>query len=96
MAGLPGRKRDSNVALGFVIVAVCKVVYCNFERSAKPIFTVEKAWEKVGQVPNEVFVEGMVRDGDRWPFYYGAADKQIGVATADSLPVTQTRNLRSR
>ncbi|MGA7633697.1 MAG: glycoside hydrolase family 130 protein [Terriglobales bacterium] len=51
-------------------------------RSAEPIFAPEKEWEKVGQVPNVVFVEGMVRDGDRWLFYYGAADKYIGVATA--------------
>jgi beta-1,2-mannosidase len=51
-------------------------------RSETPVFAPEKEWEKVGQVPNVVFVEGMVRDGNRWLFYYGAADKHIGVATA--------------
>lgn len=51
-------------------------------RSEKPIFSVEKEWEKTGQVPNVVFVQGMVRDGNRWLFYYGGADKYIGVATA--------------
>ncbi|MGA2353752.1 MAG: glycoside hydrolase family 130 protein [Terriglobales bacterium] len=51
-------------------------------RAAEPMFAPEKEWEKVGQVPNVVFVEGMVRDGNRWLFYYGAADKYIGVATA--------------
>ena len=30
-------------------------------RSEQPIFAPEKEWEKVGQVPNVVFVEGMVR-----------------------------------
>ena len=55
-------------------------------RSDKPIFTVEREWEKVGQVPNVVFVEGMVRDGSRWLFYYGGADKYIGVAMAASVP----------
>jgi beta-1,2-mannosidase len=54
-------------------------------RSAEPVFAPEKEWEKVGQVPNVVFVEGMVRDGDRWLFYYGAGDKHIGVATAPVL-----------
>jgi predicted GH43/DUF377 family glycosyl hydrolase len=34
----------------------------------------------VGQVPNLVFVEGMVRRGDRYLFYYGGADKYVGVA----------------
>ena len=51
-------------------------------RSETPVLAPEKEWEKVGQVPNVVFVEGMVRDGNRWLFYYGAADKHIGVAIA--------------
>jgi predicted GH43/DUF377 family glycosyl hydrolase len=51
-------------------------------RTDQPIFNPEKEWEKVGQVPNVVFVEGMVRHGKRWLFYYGAADKYVGVAEA--------------
>jgi len=54
-------------------------------RSEKPVFSPEKEWERVGQVPNVVFVEGMVRDGNRWLFYYGGADKHVGVATAPTL-----------
>ena len=55
-------------------------------RSDQPMFVPEKDWEKVGQVPNVVFVEGMARQGTRYLFYYGAADKYIGVAEA---PVVQ-------
>ena len=51
-------------------------------RSDQPIFAPEKGWETVGQVPNVIFVEGMVRQGRRWLFYYGGADKYIGVAEA--------------
>ncbi len=51
-------------------------------RSEKPIFFPENEWEKVGQVPNVVFVEGMVQARNRFLFYYGAADKYIGVAEA--------------
>jgi predicted GH43/DUF377 family glycosyl hydrolase len=61
-------------------------------RSDAPIFAPEKEWEKAGQVPNVTFVEamvlvrkkeeGLVRRGDRFFFYYGAADKYIGVAEA--------------
>jgi beta-1,2-mannosidase len=51
-------------------------------RSEKPIFKVENEWEKNGQVPNVVFVEAMVRDENRWLFYYGGADKYVGVAVA--------------
>jgi predicted GH43/DUF377 family glycosyl hydrolase len=54
-------------------------------RSDSPIFAPETEWEKVGQVPNVVFVEGMVRDGNRFLFYYGGADKNVGVATAPAL-----------
>ena len=49
-------------------------------RSEEPIFSPEKDWEKTGQVPNVVFVEGLVQKGGRFFFYYGAADKYIGVA----------------
>lgn len=51
-------------------------------RTDTPVFVPERKWEKVGQVPNVVFVEGMVRHGDRWFFYYGGADKYVGVAEA--------------
>jgi beta-1,2-mannosidase len=54
-------------------------------RSDQPIFVPEKEWEKIGQVPNVVFVEGMVRQGDRYIFYYGAADKYIGAAEAPTV-----------
>jgi predicted GH43/DUF377 family glycosyl hydrolase len=55
-------------------------------RSDEPIFAPEKDWEKVGQVPNVVFVEGMVRRGQYWLFYYGAADKYIGAAEVRASP----------
>ena len=58
-----------------------KVLY----RSEQTIFEPEKEWEKVGQVANVVFVEGMVEDGDHYLFYYGGADKYVGVAKAPKL-----------
>jgi len=51
-------------------------------RSDTPIFAPERDWENVGQVPNVVFVEGMVQMKNRFFFYYGAADKYVGVAEA--------------
>ena len=51
-------------------------------RSDEPVFVPEKKWEKVGQVPNVVFVEGMVRRRNRYLFYYGGADQNVGVAEA--------------
>jgi predicted GH43/DUF377 family glycosyl hydrolase len=55
-------------------------------RADRPVFRVERDWEQAGQVPNVVFVEGMARAGDRWLFYYGGADKYVGVASTRSLP----------
>jgi predicted GH43/DUF377 family glycosyl hydrolase len=51
-------------------------------RSDEPVFSPEKDWEKVGQVPNVVFVEGMVKQAGRYLFYYGGADTYVGVAEA--------------
>ena len=50
------------------------------------VFAPEKEWEKVGQVPNVVFVEGMVKQEKKYLFYYGGADKYIGVAMAHIQP----------
>jgi len=66
-------------------------------RTDEPIFAPEKEWEKIGQVPNVVFVEGMLplehrflEDGTEvkpprksFLFYYGGADKFVGMAEAD-------------
>jgi predicted GH43/DUF377 family glycosyl hydrolase len=70
-----------------------KLVYCTgwaifdrndptrlLRRSDQPVFSPEMEWEKVGQVPNVVFVEGMARSGNRLLLYYGGADKYIGIA----------------
>jgi predicted GH43/DUF377 family glycosyl hydrolase len=56
-----------------------KVLY----RSDAPIFEPTLDWEKNGQVPNVIFVEGMVQQGHHFLFYYGAADKWVGVVEAD-------------
>jgi predicted GH43/DUF377 family glycosyl hydrolase len=52
------------------------------------IFAPEKQWEKVGQVPNVVFVEGTVRQGERYLFYYGGADTYVGVAEAPAVSIS--------
>ncbi len=55
-------------------------------RSDQPFFAPEKQWEKVGQVPNVVFVEGMIRRGSSYLLYYGAADTYVGVAVTPASP----------
>ena len=55
-------------------------------RSDQPVLYPEKDWEKAGQVPNVVFVEGMVRQSDRYLYYYGGADSYVGVAEARINP----------
>jgi predicted GH43/DUF377 family glycosyl hydrolase len=58
-----------------------KVLY----RSEEPAFAPELEWEKVGQVPNVVFVEGLLAEKRRYLLYYGGADKYVGVAATETL-----------
>ncbi|MGH9352586.1 MAG: glycoside hydrolase family 130 protein [Terriglobia bacterium] len=51
-------------------------------RARQPIFSPMLPWEKTGQTPGVVFVAGLARRGNRWLFYYGGADKYVGVAVA--------------
>ncbi len=54
-------------------------------RSEEPLFSPQEDWERAGQVPNVIFVEGMVQRGNRFLFYYGGADKYVGVVEAPAL-----------
>jgi predicted GH43/DUF377 family glycosyl hydrolase len=49
-------------------------------RSGKPFIVPELRWEKVGNVPNVIFLEGVVENAGALDLtgYYGAADKYIG------------------
>jgi len=49
-------------------------------RAEQPLFQPDLQWEKEGQVPNVVFVEGMIKDGQKYLLYYGGADANVGVA----------------
>lgn len=60
-------------------------------RSSTPLFRPVTSWEKVGQVPNVVFAEGLVRTPEKWLFYYGGADKYVGVAAAETIPAAASR-----
>ena len=50
-------------------------------RSERPLFEPMEPWEKTGQVPNVVFVEGLVIEPARWLVSYGGADKHVGVVS---------------
>jgi beta-1,2-mannosidase len=54
-------------------------------RSDQPVFEPQLDWEKIGQVPNVVFVEGMLKEPNRFLLYYGGADKYVGIVEAPSL-----------
>ena len=54
------------------------------DRSSEPFLRPTLEAEVVGQVPNVVFIEGLVRHQDSWYLYYGMGDSGIGVATASA------------
>jgi predicted GH43/DUF377 family glycosyl hydrolase len=54
-------------------------------RLAEPVLEPELSWERVGDVDEVVFVQGVHRAGDHLYLTYGAADRCIGAAVA-SVP----------
>ena len=52
-------------------------------RTESPFFEPATTDEIEGQVPNVVFIEGLVNFKGRWYLYYGMADSGIGVAVFD-------------
>lgn len=55
-------------------------------RSDEPLLEPKFDWEKVGQVPNVCFVEGLIDDGSRDLIYFGGADTNVGVAEIHIKP----------
>jgi beta-1,2-mannosidase len=51
-------------------------------RSTRPFLALDAAAERVGQVDDVCFAQGLVAVGDRWHLYFGMADSRIGLATA--------------
>lgn len=49
-------------------------------RSDRSFLQPDTRLERHGQIPNVVFIEGLVRFGDVWYLYYGMGDSGIGVA----------------
>ncbi len=56
------------------------------KRSATPFLLPTEVHERRGQVPEVVFVQGLVRFQRRWLLYFGMADSHIGVAMTDPDP----------
>jgi predicted GH43/DUF377 family glycosyl hydrolase len=54
-------------------------------RSEAPVFSPERGWEESGQVPNVVFIEGLIREGNKLVLYYGGADKYVGAVSTQLL-----------
>jgi len=52
-------------------------------RQKEPILEPELSWEKEGLIPNVIFSCGAVEIDDKYYVYYGAADKNIGVAAIE-------------
>lgn len=71
--------RQSRYACGQALLDGCdptKVLY----RSEDPFLSPTHTMEFSGQVPNVVFIEGLVTFGNQWFLYYGMGDSGIGVA----------------
>ncbi|WP_456320961.1 glycoside hydrolase family 130 protein [Palaeococcus sp. (in: euryarchaeotes)] len=81
-----GASWKEGYAIGWVLLDPSNP-YRVIARSKKPILKPELLWEKVGNVPNVVFGEALIRYHGKWIMYYGAADKYIGAITAPACRV---------
>jgi predicted GH43/DUF377 family glycosyl hydrolase len=71
-------------AFCFVLrVPLLPTVYAFKARTASYFITPDKDYEKVGEVNNVCFVEGLVYFKEKWFLYYGTADSKIAVAVFD-------------
>jgi len=57
------------------------------DRTKKDFLHPEKDYEKVGEVNEVCFVEGLVRFKEKWFLYYGTGDSKIAVAVSDRGPM---------
>lgn len=55
------------------------------DRPKEPFLVPEEPFERTGQVGRVCFAEGLVYFKNQWFLYYGTADSQIAVATAERL-----------
>ena len=55
-------------------------------RSEAPFLLPTTQLEQRGQIPNVVFIEGLVRFRNRWLLYFGMGDSGIGVASSGTTP----------
>lgn len=54
-------------------------------RLDQPSIVVQSQNERLGQINNVVFCEGMVQFNGKWFLYYGQGDSELGVAVADAI-----------
>ena len=59
------------------------------DRSSSYFIHPDKDYERVGEVNEVCFVEGLVFFRDKWFLYYGTADSKIAVAVYDPLKTTK-------
>ncbi|WP_082391424.1 glycoside hydrolase family 130 protein [Thermococcus sp. EP1] len=76
-----GASWEKGYSVGWVLLDPSNP-YRVIARSDEPIFEPQLLWEKVGNVPNVVFAEGLVRYKGKWIMYYGATDKYTGAIIA--------------
>lgn len=61
--------------------------YKMIDRTENDFIHPEKDYEKVGEVNEVCFVEGLVHFKDKWFLYYGTGDSKIAVAVSDHGPL---------
>ena len=76
-----------------IAMKMCNKYFCvdsnhsGFFRSEKDFLHPERDYEKVGEVNEVCFVEGLVFFKGKWFLYYGTGDSKIAVAVSNQGPL---------
>ena len=79
--GVRSRPLSSAPALGSVPPANNAINNAAFKTCVQSLKKIIRFLYHMQRYENKI-VEDLVRDGERWLFYYGGADKYVGVASA--------------
>jgi predicted GH43/DUF377 family glycosyl hydrolase len=77
--------RNNQYSIGQMLVDLKNITAGPIARLEKPSIEVSAENERVGLVNEVVFTEGMVQYKGQWFMYFGQADSELGVATAEAV-----------
>lgn len=84
-----GVSRDLVYSIGVILLDLNNP-HKVLKRSSRPFLTPQETWEKDGYIKNVVFLTSCIEKGDLLYFYYGAADRAVGLTKVPIKDILDT------